>query len=155
MTSGCMQGRTVASILIGQLLEVGSGLTLGPDSDGLLNFCDPPEGDAAAPQEGEERAAKGKGKKRAGSSINAEVTIAVPFLLGEGVWDEGADDLEISGYTLPSIALATGWPIKTAMNSNCVALQSNAAQGYIFGKTCMRGIPFSWTSSNRFLARLL
>lgn len=38
------------------LLERGSGLTLGPDSDGLLNFCDPKEDQT--PQQREVEAGK-------------------------------------------------------------------------------------------------
>jgi len=44
--------------LILRLLERGSGLTLGPDSDGLLNFCDPKEDQT--PQQREVEAGKKK-----------------------------------------------------------------------------------------------
>jgi hypothetical protein len=53
--------------LILQLLQRGCELTLGPDSDGLLNFCDPV--DSQTPEqtdmEADKPQAQDKGKQRA------------------------------------------------------------------------------------------
>ncbi len=66
--------------LIVRLLERGTGLTLGPDSDGLLNFCDPVE--LQTPEQKEVKAgkhrAKSKGKQTAEAAVEEEQSLQEP-----------------------------------------------------------------------------
>lgn len=69
-----------------RLLERGTGLTLGPDSDGLLNFCDSVE--VQTPEQKEVKAgkqmAKSKGKQKAEALVEEERSSQEPSLAEVG-----------------------------------------------------------------------
>ncbi len=70
---GCLQHMRLYALIL-QLLERGSGLSLGPDSDGLLNFCDPVESQTPEQRllEAGEQKAEDKGKQRAEEPLDEE-----------------------------------------------------------------------------------
>ena len=78
---GVLQHRLLHAA-IERLLTDGEGLTLGPDSDGLLNFCDMPtpaqapvQLAQAGPSEPSSSAAAHKGKGKAPAEVPNEVLL--------------------------------------------------------------------------------
>ena len=72
---GCLQHMRLYALIL-QLLERGSGLSLGPDSDGLLNFCDPLESQTLEQRilEPGEQKAEDKGIQRAAELLDEELS---------------------------------------------------------------------------------